>query len=56
MPNDIEILYALAKIESQVTADIGLDLLENIRQIENYVERLTLQDKGFLLSLQIAVD
>jgi hypothetical protein len=55
-PNDIDVLYTLAKIESQVTNDIGLDLLEHIRVMEHYERRLTPEDRRFLHALRIATD
>lgn len=55
-PTDLDVLYALGRIESEITNDVGLDLLENIRQHEAYEQALTLHDKRFLLSLQIAAD
>lgn len=54
-PNDIAVLYALARIESEITNDIGLDLLENIRQHEAYEKALTVEDKRFLHELRIAL-
>ena len=53
-PNDIELIYALARIESEITNDIGLDLLENIRQHEAYEKALTPEDRRFLHALGIA--
>jgi len=54
MPNDIDVLYTLARIESEITNDIGLDLLEHIRVMENYERSLTPEDRRFLHALQIA--
>ena len=53
-PNEIDVLYTLARIESQVTGDIGLDLLQAIRQHETYEAALTVEDRRFLYALRIA--
>jgi hypothetical protein len=53
-PNDIDVLYTLARIESEITRDVGLDLLEHIRVMENYDRSLTSEDKRFLHALRIA--
>jgi len=53
-PNEIDVLYTLARIESQVTGDIGLDMLEHIRVMENYEAALTVEDRRFLHALRIS--
>ena len=55
-PSDLDILYALGRIESELTNDVGLDLLHAICQHEAYAAALTVEDKRFLLSLRIAID
>lgn len=52
--DDISVLYTLARIESQITNDVGLDLLEHIRCLENYQRALTVEDRRFLYELRIA--